>query len=142
MTGRRSWMLAVLALALGGCGRDDPQASLERAVQQLQDALEARDASAVLALLDERFRAQDDLDSEWAQRTLRLVFLRYAQIRVVAVGRRSVVDPAAPHLGRTEAQVLVAGAQGLIPERITPYAVQMEWRRQGSQWRLYDLRWQ
>lgn len=142
MNRRRRLLLAGLAVALAACGRDDPQASLEKAVQQLQDALEARDAPAVLAMLDDRFRAQGELDSEWAQRTLRLVFLRYAQVRIVAVGRRSLVDPQAPHLGRTEAQVLVAGAQGLIPERISPYAVELEWRRQGSDWRLYDLRWQ
>jgi hypothetical protein len=140
---RRLWLTAVLSvLWLSGCGKDDPQASLEAAAQRLQDALEARDTGAVMALLDARFRAQDEFDAEWAQNTLRLMILRYAQVRIVAVGRRSTVDPQAPHLGRTEAQVLVAGAQGLIPERVTPYAVQLEWRRQGKDWRLYDLRWQ
>jgi len=139
---RRHWLAAALAASwLAGCGKDDPQVSLEAAVQQLQDALQARDASAVMTLLDARFRAQEEFDAEWAQRTLRLMFLRYAQVRIVAIGRRSVIDPQAPHLGRTEAQVLVSGAQGLIPERVTPYAVELEWRRQGKDWRLYDLRW-
>lgn len=142
MLRRRRLVPALGVLWLAGCGRDDPQAALEATVQQLQDALEARDSGAVMGLLDARFRAQDEFDAEWAQKTLRLMFLRYAQVRIVAVGRRSTVDPQAPHLGRTEAQVLVAGAQGLIPERVTPYAVQMEWRRQGQDWRLYDLRWQ
>ncbi len=127
---------------LAACGKDDPQAALDATVRQLQDALEARDSNAVMALLDARFRAQEEFDAEWAQRTLRLMFLRYAQVRIVAISRRNSVDPQAPHLGRTEAQVLVSGAQGLIPERITPYAVQLEWRRQGKDWRLYDLRWQ
>jgi hypothetical protein len=139
---RRHWLATVMTLPwLAACSRDDPQASLEAAVQQLQDALEARDASAVMAMLDARFRAQDELDAEWAERTMRLMFLRYAQVRVVAIGRRSVVDPQAAHLGRTEAQVLVAGAQDLIPERVTPYTVELQWRRQGKDWRLYDLRW-
>ena len=139
----RRRLFTVLAVVwLAGCGRDDPQASLEAAVQRLQDALEARDTGAVMDLLDARFRAQDEFDAEWAQKTLRLMFLRYAKVRVVAVSRRSTIDPQAPHLGRTDAQVLVSGAQGLIPERVSPYAVQLEWRRQGKDWRLYDLRWQ
>lgn len=135
------WPL-LLAPGLGGCFRSgDPQSSLEAAVQRLQDALEARDADAVLTLLDPKFRAQDELDREWARKTMVLMFLRYQQIRVVAVTRRSQVDPAAGRIGRTEAQVLVTGAQDLIPERAVPYAVELEWWRDGEDWTLRDLRW-
>ena len=139
----RRGVLLALASGLLACGRpDDPQAALEAAVQRLQDALEARDADAVLALLDARFRAQDDLDREWARKTMALMFLRYQQVKVIAVARSSRVDPAAGRIGRTEAQVLVTGAQELIPERVTPYAVRMEWWREGDDWKLRDLRWE
>lgn len=101
----RRGVLLALASGLLACGRpDDPQAALEAAVQRLQDALEARDADAVLALLDARFRAQDDLDREWARKTMALMFLRYQQVKVIAVARSSRVDPAAGRIGRTEAQ--------------------------------------
>lgn len=139
---RRGW-LVVSALALLGCGQpDDPQAALDATVQRLQDALEAKDADAVLDLLDAKFRAQDDLDREWARKTMALMFLRYQQVKVIAVTRRSRVDAAGGQTGRTEAQVLVTGAQGLIPERAAPYAVQLEWWREGDDWKLRDLRWQ
>lgn len=139
----RRGVLLALASGLLACGRsDDPKAALEAAVQRLQDALEARDADAVLALLDARFRAQDDLDREWARKTMALMFLRYQQVKVIAVARSSRVDPAAGRIGRTEAQVLVTGAQALIPERVTPYAVRMEWWREGEDWKLRDLRWE
>jgi len=145
--GRALWprrgVLLALASVLLACGRpDDPQAALEAAVQRLQDALEARDADAVLALLDARFRAQDDLDREWARKTMALMFLRYQQVKVIAVARSSRVDPAAGRIGRTEAQVLITGAQELIPERVTSYAVRMEWWREGEDWKLRDLRWE
>jgi hypothetical protein len=35
----------------------------------------------------------------------------------------------------------LTGAQGLVPERIEPYAVKMEWRLVDSDWMLGDLRW-
>lgn len=139
---RRGWLVAG-ALALLGCGQpDDPQAALDATVQRLQDALEAKDVDAVLDLLDAKFRAQDELDREWARKTMALMFLRYQQVKVIAVTRSSRVDAAGGQTGRTEAQVLVTGAQGLIPERAAPYAVQLEWWREGGNWKLRDLRWQ
>ena len=137
------WSAVALLPPLAACGRrDDPQAALDAAVQRLQDAIEARDADAVLALLDAKFRAQDVLDREWARKTMALVFLRYQNVKVIAVSRSSSLDPAAGRIGRTEAQVLVTGAQGLIPDRVSPYAIQMEWWREGDDWKLRDLRWQ
>jgi hypothetical protein len=143
---RRGWLL-VSALALLGCGQpDDPQAALDATVQRLQDALEAKDTDAVLELLDAKFRAQsgesEGLDREWARKTMGLMFLRYQQVKVIAVTRSSRVDAAGGQTGRTEAQVLVTGAQGLIPERAVPYAVQLEWWREGGDWKLRDLRWE
>jgi hypothetical protein len=143
MPTRRLALAQLLTLAaLGACSRDDPQAALEAAVQQLQDSLEAKKASAVLAQLDEQFRAQDDLNREWAQRTMALVFLRHANVKVVALTRTSRIDPNARHVAFTEAQVLLTGAQGLIPERAAPYTVKLQWRLDGKQWKLFALEWQ
>ena len=129
-------------LTLAGCGRDDPQAALDAAVQQLQDRLEAKDAGAVMDLLDEQFRAQDDLNREWARRTMALLFLRHANVKVVALTRSNRIDPNARHVAFTEAQVLLTGAQGLLPEQAAPYAVTLQWRHDGKRWRLFSLTWQ
>ena len=44
-----------------------------------------------------------------------LVFLRFNQVRVIAVNRQSRIDEgSAAHMGRATAQVLVTGAQGLV----------------------------
>lgn len=140
---RRSALVALSSSVwLVGCAKDDPQASLEAAVQQLQDHIEARKTGAVMDMLHTRFRAQAELDREWAQRTMTLLFMRYPNVKVVAVTRRSQVDPATPLSGQTEAQVLLSGAQGLIPERVAPYAITLRWRREGDDWKLLDLEWQ
>lgn len=136
-----AWLLGALLL-LCACGKDDPQARLEAAVQQLQDNLEARDSGAVLDQLDKRFRAQDEFDAQWARKTMLLLFHRYTQVKVVSLGRQTRVDPGSPLTGHTEAQLLITGAQGLIPERVTPYTVRLEWRRDGDDWKLYDLKWE
>ncbi|MBQ0920996.1 hypothetical protein KBW71_21385 [Hydrogenophaga aromaticivorans] len=141
---RRIFMGVLFCLTVGltACSKDDPQVSLEAAVQQLQDQIEARDTGAVMDLLDAKFRAQDTYDADWARKTMTLMFLRYAQVKVIAVSRNSRIDPPGSPIGLTEAQVVVTGAQGLIPERVTPYAVTLEWRRDGDNWKLYDLKWE
>jgi len=143
MPTRRQALATTLALVvLGGCSRDDPQAALEAAVQQLQDSLEAKRTSAVMDLLDAQFRVQQEPGREWAQRTMTLMFLRHASVKVVAVTRSSRIDPNARHVGYTDAQVVLAGAQGLIPEQAAPYSIRLQWRRDGNRWKLFALEWE
>ena len=141
---RRVVLLTAAAGAVAACSAPEtPLTRLEGTVLSLQEALEARKTSDVMDLLDERFRAQDSFDAEWARKTMTLVFLRYAQVRVVALSNRSSLeDGENGSLGLTEAQVLVTGAQGLIPERLEPYTVTLRWRREGDAWKLRDLTWQ
>lgn len=135
-------LLMLMAMLLGACSKDDPQARLEATVRQLQENIEARDAGAVMGLVDARFRMQGDLDADRARKTMMGIFYRYANIKVFAVGHQTRIDPASPLTGYTDAQVLVTGAQGLIPERATPYTVRMEWRLVDKDWKLYDLKWE
>ena len=91
--------------------------------------------------LDEHFQGSGNLDRDGTRRMLTATFLRFQNIKLIAMSSQARVDPQTPTLGRVEAQVLVTGAQGLIPERAEPYTVRMEWRLVGGDWKLADLRW-
>jgi hypothetical protein len=139
-----AWPLALFfALLLGGCGgKDDPQAALEAAVQQLQDNIEAKDTGAVMTQLHPEFLARQELDREWAKRTMTLLFLRHKNIQVIALGKNSWIDAAIGSKGHTEAQVGLSGAEGLIPDSARHYAVQLEWWLEGDEWKLARLSWE
>jgi hypothetical protein len=139
---RFAWTLLLVPLLLAGCGNTDPQTALEAAVQALQDNLEAKKSGAVMDQLHPNFQAGEGMDREWAKRTMALMFLRYAHIRIVAVTRSSRIDTGSSQVGHTEAQVVVTGAQGLIPERAEPYAIRLQWRLDGSDWKLIELHWE
>lgn len=140
---RRSlWMFVLLPFLLAGCGKTDPQAALEAAVQKLQDNLEAKKTGDVMDQLHPSFQAGEGMDREWAKRTMTLMFMRYANIKIIAVTRNSRIDSGSSQVGHTDAQVLVTGAQGLIPERAEPYAVRLQWRLDGSDWKLIELHWE
>jgi uncharacterized membrane protein YccC len=141
----RRFALAFLALSalLTGCTeRNDPQAALDAAVQQLQDNLEAKDKAAVLEQLHPQFLAQQQHDREWARRTMALLFLRHQQVRVLAVSQDSYLDSTYSEKGHTEARLALSGADRLIPDSARYYAVRLEWWREDGEWRLARLNWQ
>jgi len=133
----------VLFTLLAGCGgNDDPQAALEAAVQQLQDNLEAKKTSAVLDQLHPEFAAQGQFDRAWAKRTMTLLFLRHKNIKVIALGKNSRIDPTYSENGQTDAQVALAGAEGFIPDSARHYGVRLEWWLDDGRWKLARLHWE
>ncbi len=139
---RFALLCLLLPVLLAGCGKTDPQAALEAAVQELQDNLEAKKAGDVMDQLHSSFQAGEGRDREWVKRTLSLMFMRYASIKIIAITRHSRIDSGSSQVGHTEARVVVTGAQGLIPERAEPYAVTLQWRLDGSDWKLIELHWE
>lgn len=128
---------------LSGCGvKDTPQAALDKEVQQLQDNLEAKKTSAVMDQLHPEFAAQQQFDHDWAKRTMTLMFLRYKNVKVIALTKDNKIDPTYSSKGYTDAQVAMTGAEGLIPDSARHYAVRLEWWREGDDWKLARLSWQ
>jgi hypothetical protein len=133
--------LLICAL-LAGCTPSDPQAALEAAVQQLQDNLEAKNTGDVMEQLHPQFSAQQQYDRTWAQRTMAMLFLRHKQVRVIAIGTSSEVDPTYSEKGHTRAEVAMTGAEGLIPDSARHYSVKLEWWLEDGEWKLARLNWE
>jgi hypothetical protein len=135
--------LLVFFFVLAGCGaKDDPQVALEAAVQRLHDNLEAKSTSAVLDQLHPTFAAQQEFDRDWAKRTMTLLFLRHKNVQVIALSKNSWIDSTYSEKGHTEAQVALAGAEGLIPDSARHYTVKLEWWLEGGEWQLARLAWE
>jgi hypothetical protein len=142
---RRFWVFAALlplALFLGACGKDDPEAALDAAVTELQAALEAKAAGRVLDLLHPAFTARGADDGrDWAKRTMNLMFMRYRNISIVVPWRSNKLDPRVPDRAATEAEVTLLGAERLLPENVRHYRVRLAWGRDGTAWKVTRLEW-
>lgn len=140
------WKIAaatvVLSLLLVGCGRQDAQAALEAAAKSLQTSMEDKDIREMMSLIHPQFTANEGLDRDWAKRTATLMFLRHRNVQVIALNNRSWVDPTYPDKGYSEAQVALTGAEGLLPQRVGHYSIQLEWWRTDGEWQLARLRWE
>lgn len=110
-------------------------------MQALQDNLEAKNTSDVMDMLALDFRAQQELDREWAKRTMALMFLQHAKVKIVVLTRSSQIDPVVPQTGYTDAQVVLSGAQNIIPDAAAPYSVRLQWHWDGKKWKLRTLEW-
>ncbi len=138
------WLLCLTCVfLLAACSRSDPQAALDKAVNQLQEALEAKSTNDVLAMLHPDFYAQQPGDNrEWAKRTMMATFLRYKNVKVVALKKENALDASVPDTARTQAEVMLAGAEGLIPDSARHYQVTMQWRSVKGEWKLHRLVWE
>lgn len=133
----------LLLTQLLGCSADTtPQSELEAAVERLQESLENKRNSAVMEQLHDDFSAQQMYDRDWAKRTMTLLFLRHKNVRVLALSKQSQIDPVYQNIGRTQAQIALTGAEGLIPDSARHYSEELEWWRVDDQWLLARLNWQ
>ncbi|AZZ43689.1 hypothetical protein C1896_01355 [Pseudomonadaceae bacterium SI-3] len=139
------WKLAVafmaVALMLVGCGRDDPEAALQAAVESLQESIESKDTSRLMDLVHQEFSANQEADRDWARRTATLMFLRHRNVNVIALNSRSWIDPTYPDKGYSEAQVALTGAEALLPQRLGHYNARLEWWLADGKWQLARLNW-
>jgi len=136
-------LVCLLALVgLTSCSKDSPQAALEKAVSQLQENLESKRSSSVLEQLHGQFTAQQQYDRDWARRTMALLFLRHKNVQVIALSKQSQIDPVYRDKGHTRAEVMLAGAQGLLPDSARHYRVNLEWWLEEGEWQLARLEWE
>lgn len=136
-----TFALLLIFSLISGCGRDDPQAALEAAVQQLQDNIEAKQTSAVLEQLHPQFSANQQYDREWAKRTMLMLFMRNQKVSVIAFSKNSTIDPTYPDKGNTEAEIALTGATGLIPDNAAHYRLQLQWWYEDGEWQLARMNW-
>lgn len=129
----------VLASVLPGCAREDAETALRRQVAATLTALDERDHGALVDLLADAFAGPEGMDRESASRMLRMYFLRYRDVSVVAgplhvelVGERA----------RVRFSVLLSGGSGgLLPDSARAWEVESGWLRIGDDWRLIALDW-
>lgn len=130
----------VVAMFLSGCGKDDPEQAVKARVAAMQEAIDARDAGDVEALLAEDFIGNDGLDKRGARQLAAAMFLRYrdagARIGPVSVELRGGNDAIARF------SVLATGGNGgLLPEQGQVYRVETGWRLVDGEWRLLNASW-
>ena len=93
-------------------------------------------------LLHPEIIAQSQYDQDWADRTLRLMFLRNQRINVLVTQQRTEIDPGYEQRAESEARVTLTGAERLIPNSAGQYDIRLLWEDVDGRWLLRDINWQ
>lgn len=135
-------LLAVLTwlvlIALTGCADPPDEAALRARIDSLQEAVEARDAGALLEHVDPEFGGPDGMDRDGLRRYATLMLLRQQNVGV-AIGPVDVELRGDRAAARFDA--VVTGSNRFIPEGIEARRVETVWRRDGGDWVLVNADW-
>jgi hypothetical protein len=127
-------------LLLAGCAQTTPEQQLRESIDDLQAAIDARDAGGLGDWLADDFIGPDGLDRQGAIRLARLSFLRYRDVGVRLGPLDVQMQPQHARVQFTAA--LTGGSGGLLPESARLYRVGTGWRLEDGEWRLTSAEWE
>lgn len=126
-----------LSLAVG-CAAPADEAALRVQIAAMSEAIEARDADALLKSVDAEFGGPGGMDRTELRRYATLMLLRQQRVGVV-MGPVEVEIHADRASARFDA--VVSGANRFIPEGIEARRVETVWRQEGDEWVLVSADW-
>lgn len=129
-----------LMTATAACSRVPADRAVRNQVEVLQSAIDARDASAVHALLAVDFVGNRGMDRRQARQLAVAVFLQHrdvgAHMASVTIKMRSDTEATA-----TFSLLATGGSGGFLPDSGQMFDVETGWRLIDGKWRLLNAHW-
>lgn len=137
---RRFLLVIVLGLVLAGCSRTPPEQALRRTIEQMQSAIEERDAATLADGIARDFIGPEGMDRKAAQRLAAVVFLQNRQVGVTLGPLDIKLQPGGATVRCTAA--MTGGNSALLPTSGQVYDVTTQWRQDGDDWELVSAEWE
>ncbi len=134
----RSVALAPACLLLLACSPDSPETKIRRAFEAAVKAVEAGDAAAATAILDDGFRGPEGMTKAEARAYL-LGWFRQERVGVTVLAQQVEVRGGQ---ATQAADLLLTGRSGaaLLPQESSRRTLQLRWALAGGQWKVRELR--
>ncbi|MCL1498840.1 hypothetical protein A7D16_05970 [Xanthomonas nasturtii] len=135
----REWGMGFCVLALLGCTRAAPEQRLRATLEQMHQAIEAREIGDAMAPVADDFVGENGLDAAGLRRLMQLQMLGNQQIGVT-------MGPVEVELrGETATlrftALLTGGSGRWVPDQAQTYQVTTGWRLRDGDWQLYHAQW-
>ena len=140
----RVFLAIVIAAAAASCGRSDPEAAIREVLTAAETAAEARDGGFLGGLLAPTYSDSRGNDRTQMIDLIRGYFLAHSSFEIVTTIDEIVLDSAdaarvvvhAGIVGKRAGQPLLGGLNGELQR------VQLQLRRQDSDWQVTAASWQ
>jgi ketosteroid isomerase-like protein len=131
--------IALLALAVGGCSRSDPERELRSTIETMAQAVERREPATFMdAVADDFSRESGAFGKQDAKRVLAAAHLRNEKINLTAVVTDVRIDG---DRAFAKVRVVATGGAGLLPERGQTWDFDSVWRRERGSWKVFNAEW-
>lgn len=134
--------IVLFCLLLMSCSSPPAVEAIEGIMDEIQQAVEDKDNSAVMKHILDGFRGNEHMDKNQLRKFLIVHFLRHNNINVVMTRMDIQHDPALPYYATMEGVVAVTGADNLLPDDGRIYAITGRWEQHDGDWLLAELNWQ
>ena len=138
----RSYAIVLItAILLVACARTPEEQRIRNAITAMQQAVRAHQPRDFMAYVSADFAGEDGtVDREGLANILRVQVLRNDDVGVILgpIDIQMQGGRATVHVTAT----VTGGSGGLLPEHGAIYAITSGWRKDGSDWRCYNARWE
>lgn len=136
---RRAAAIALLAAALAGCNRSDPERELRMTIAAMAQAVERREPGTFMdAVADDFTRESGAFGKQDAKRILAAAYLRNEKINVTSVVTDVRIEG---DRAFAKVRVVATGGAGLLPERGQTWDFDSAWRRERGTWKVFNAEW-
>ena len=132
-------LLVALTLLISACSRPPDEKQIHEAITEMRDGIEQRQRKAVLKYLAADFKAQQ---SKSAKDINRLMLFYFRQNRNITVYLSNEAIKVVGTRAEVTLTALLTGAENLLPQRASSYAVQMRWNKLDGEWLLSRINWE
>jgi len=131
--------LLILILGLNACSQTPDEAQIQQQLDEIIEAIEARQSRVVLSKLADHFSGPNNQDKRQTYRFMVASFLRYKNVRVL---RSSLPDiQIQGQDARVTFDVTLTGGNSMIPEHLRQYAVTTGWQKIDGDWLVMQADW-
>ena len=129
-------------LYLLACSKTPDEEIIAQHIATMQEAVEAKDFSAIKNHLHDSFIANKRLDAREVNQLLRMYSMQHRDISVTIVNSKTTMDPTFADRAETIMSVVVTGSSGGLPSDGSVRTVKLAWIKQSGDWRVIRAQWE
>ena len=131
-----------VTLYLVACGKTPDEEIIAQHIATMQEAVEAKDFSAIKNHLHASFIANKRLDAREVNQLLRMYSMQHRKIDVTIIASNTTINPTLPDRAETIMSVVATGSSGGLPEDGSVRTVKLGWIKQSGDWRVIRAEWE
>lgn len=138
MTYRILTVVLISIFLITGCDKDSAEIKIRRQIDEMAQAIEAKNGRDFIGHLKENFQDQDGRNKGQIRGMLAVIFMQHNKINI-----SYSIDKVQVQGDSAQADILVKGSAGRVFNlRASRLSIQSLWKEHEGEWMLYRVHWE